>query len=57
MAILVGSENKILLLREYTEKPTGMNKYNVFGARETALITFRNFIHHAVERFACVDGI
>ena len=57
MTTLAGCESEILLLWEYAEKPTGMNKYNIFCARETALITFQNFIHHAEERLARVDGI
>ena len=45
------------MLREYAEKPTGMNIHNIFRAGKAALIIFQNFIHHAVERLACVDRI
>ena len=57
MTTSVGCESEILLLREYAEKPTGMNKYNILRAGKAALIAFQNFIHHAVECLARVDGI
>ena len=56
MTTSVGCESEILLLREYAEKPTGMNKYNILRAGKAALIAFQNFIHHAVECLARVDG-